>query len=52
MSKRFTLNIEEDEYGDPIIYIPEEVYSELNWNSGDMLNYSIEDTTLKLTKDD
>ena len=52
MSKRFTLNIEEDEYGDPIIYIPEEVYTELNWELANTLNYSIDDTTLKLLKDD
>tara|TARA_B100000131_G_C17610296_1_gene407298 strand:+ start:163 stop:321 length:159 start_codon:yes stop_codon:yes gene_type:complete len=52
MSKRFTLNIEEDEYGDPMLYIPEEVYTELNWEVGNTLNYSIDDTTLKLLKDD
>ena len=52
MSKRFTLNIEEDDYGDPIIYIPEEVYSELNWDVGEVLNYSIDENTLKLLKDD
>ena len=46
------LNIEEDDYGDPIIYIPEEVYSELNWEVGEVLNYSIDENTLKLLKDD
>tara|TARA_B100000902_G_C27249311_1_gene884351 strand:+ start:374 stop:532 length:159 start_codon:yes stop_codon:yes gene_type:complete len=52
MSKRFILTIEEDEYGDPYIFIPEEVYTELNWESGNTLNYIIEDNSLKLTKDD
>ena len=52
MSKRFTINVEEDEYGDLFMYIPEEVHSELNWEVGEVLNYSIDDTTLKLLKDD
>ena len=37
--KRFTLRIEEDEYGDNFIHIPEDVMKECGWDIGTELEY-------------
>ena len=51
MSKRFTLSITEDEYGDPIIFLPNEVIEELDWTKDDTLEYNIDNNTLNLKRD-
>jgi len=43
MSKRFTVTIEEDEFGEFILPIPDEVCEELGWEIGDELEYEILD---------
>ena len=40
--KRFTLTIEEDEYGDNFIHIPEDVMRDCNWDIGTVLEYEEE----------
>ena len=40
--KRFTLTIEEDEYGDNYIHIPEDVMRECGWDIGTELEYEEE----------
>tara|TARA_S200002703_G_scaffold40971_2_gene35664 strand:- start:15377 stop:15565 length:189 start_codon:yes stop_codon:yes gene_type:complete len=42
MSKRFTVTIEEDEFGELILPIPDDVCDELGWEVDDILEYSIE----------
>lgn len=42
MSKRFTVTIEEDEFGELILPIPDDVCDELGWEVDDTLEYSIE----------
>tara|TARA_B100001250_G_scaffold228775_1_gene196384 strand:- start:600 stop:758 length:159 start_codon:yes stop_codon:yes gene_type:complete len=51
MSKRFTLQIQEDEYGDPLIYLPHEVIEELDWTTGDTLEYNTDNNALNLKRD-
>ena len=51
MSKRFTLSITEDEYGDHIIFLPNEVIEELDWTIDDTLEYNIDNNTLNLKRD-
>lgn len=41
MSNRFTVTIEEDEFGELILPIPDEVCEELGWTVGDILQYDI-----------
>lgn len=43
MSKRFTVTLEEDEFGELILPIPDEVCEELGWEVGDELEYDIID---------
>ena len=51
MSKRFTVTIEEDEFGDLVLPIPDEVCEELGWEVGDDLEYEIlDDETFSLKK--
>lgn len=52
MSNRFTVNIEEDEFGELILPIPDEICEELGWNVGDILEYEIEENCFKLRKVD
>lgn len=40
--KRFTLTLEEDEFGDIILPIPDEVIDELGWGIGDELDFSVD----------
>tara|TARA_R100000005_G_C4974815_1_gene186568 strand:+ start:574 stop:741 length:168 start_codon:yes stop_codon:yes gene_type:complete len=49
MSKRFTITIEEDEFGDLILPIPDEVCEDLGWNVGDDLEFDVDDVTGTLT---
>ena len=49
MSKRFTLSIEEDEYGDSLIYIPDNVCEDLGWSVGDELEYEVDEVNLSIT---
>ena len=51
MSKRFTVTIEEDEFGELILPIPDEVCEELGWEIGDELEYDIlDDETFSMKK--
>lgn len=43
MSKRFTVTIEENESGDLILPIPEELADELRWEMGDVLEHEIDE---------
>ena len=40
--KRFTLRIEEDDYGENYIHIPDDVMRECGWDIGTMLEYEEE----------
>ena len=50
MSKRFTITLEEDEFGELILPIPYEVCEELGWDIGDTLDYEIQDDCFTLRK--
>jgi bifunctional DNA-binding transcriptional regulator/antitoxin component of YhaV-PrlF toxin-antitoxin module len=51
MSKRFTVTLEEDEFGELILPIPDEVCEELGWEVGDELEYDIiDDNTFSVRK--
>ena len=53
MSKRFTTTIEEDEFGDLILPIPDQVCEELGWTVGCELEYEMaDDETFTLRKVD
>lgn len=55
MSNRFTVTIEEDEFGELILPIPDEICEELGWDVGDTLEYGVleEDSfTLRKVKDE
>lgn len=41
MSNRFTVTIEEDEFGELILPIPDEICEELGWDVGNILQYDI-----------
>jgi bifunctional DNA-binding transcriptional regulator/antitoxin component of YhaV-PrlF toxin-antitoxin module len=47
--KRFTVTLEEDEFGDLILPIPDEVIEDLGWAVGDELEYSVDDSELSFT---
>lgn len=47
--KRFTVTLEEDEFGDLILPIPDEVMEDLGWEIGDELEYSVDDSELSFT---
>mgnify|MGYP001187996425 CR=1 FL=1 len=49
MSKRFTLSIEEDEYGDSLICIPDNICEDLGWSVGDELEYEIDEVNMSIT---
>ena len=42
MSKRYTLEIHEDEYGEIYLQLPDELLSEFDWEVGDVLEYTVE----------
>lgn len=50
MSNRFTVTVEEDEFGEYILPIPDEICEELGWNVGDTLNYELEGDCFTLRK--
>lgn len=50
MSKRFTVTVEENEYGELVLPIPDEICDELGWEVGDELEYQINDTEFILKK--
>jgi bifunctional DNA-binding transcriptional regulator/antitoxin component of YhaV-PrlF toxin-antitoxin module len=45
MSKRFTITIEEDEFGELILPIPDDVCEDLGWTIGDELEFEVDDVT-------
>ena len=47
--KRFTVTLEEDEFGELMLPIPEEVLEDLGWVVGDELEYSVDDSDLSFT---
>ena len=49
MSKRYTVTIEEDEFGELYFPIPDDVCEDLGWNIGDQLEYDVDDVTGSLT---
>tara|TARA_B100000902_G_scaffold400000_1_gene474426 strand:- start:8274 stop:8444 length:171 start_codon:yes stop_codon:yes gene_type:complete len=49
MSKRFTITIEEDEYGDSLLYIDDVLCEDLGWSVGDKLEYEIDEVGLSIT---
>jgi|TARA_B100000085_G_C18399323_1_gene453874 bifunctional DNA-binding transcriptional regulator/antitoxin component of YhaV-PrlF toxin-antitoxin module len=49
MSKRFTVTIEEDEFGELIFPIPDDVCEDLGWNIGDELEFDVDDVTQTFT---
>ena len=52
MSKRFTLTLQEDDFGDVYLNIPEEVAEALDWNVDDVLEYHLEEPKLTFKKID
>ena len=52
MSHRFVVTLEEDQYGDLIMPIPEGVLDELGWTVGDDLDYTLEGDSIILRKSD
>lgn len=49
MSKRFTITIEEDEFGELILPIPDDVCEDLGWTIGDELEFEVDDVTGSFT---
>ena len=49
MSKRFTITINEDEYGDSLLYIDDNICEDLGWAVGDELEYEIDEVNLSIT---
>jgi len=39
MSKRYVLEVQEDEYGDVFVTLPDELLEEAGWDVGDVLEY-------------
>tara|TARA_B100000287_G_C20157421_1_gene592664 strand:+ start:418 stop:588 length:171 start_codon:yes stop_codon:yes gene_type:complete len=52
MSHRFTVPIEENDYGEYVITLPQTIIDELGWDIGDDLDYAIEDNVLTFIKSD
>ena len=50
MSHRFTVLIEENDFGESVITIPENIMVELGWEVEDQLDYDIIDDKLTLKK--
>lgn len=49
--KRYTVTLEEDENGELILPLPDELMKEVNWNTGDTLKFSDNgDGTFSMTK--
>ena len=52
MSHRFVVTLEEDQYGDLVLPIPEEILDELGWTEGDDLDYTLDGDSIILRKSD
>ena len=50
MSHRITVSLEENEYGETIITLPDTIIEELGFNIGDELDYDIIEDTLTFKK--
>lgn len=50
MSHRFTVSLEENDYGDTIITLPDSIVEELGLSIGDELDYDIIEDTLTFKK--
>tara|TARA_Y100000004_G_scaffold193124_1_gene255059 strand:+ start:491 stop:655 length:165 start_codon:yes stop_codon:yes gene_type:complete len=51
MSKRYVLEVQEDEHGEVFVELPEELLEEAGWLVGDVLEYSEEtDGSIRLEK--
>jgi antitoxin component of MazEF toxin-antitoxin module len=50
MSKKYTLNLEEDDSGDLFVKLPDDLIEELGWLEGDVISYSLDGDTIILTK--
>ena len=49
MSKRFTITIEEDEFGELILPIPDDVCKDLGWTIGDDSDFDVDYVTVIFT---
>lgn len=52
MSRRFILDVQEDEHGDCFITLPDELLDELGWQVDDVLEYTMENESVILRKVD
>jgi|TARA_B100001113_G_scaffold288627_1_gene244485 hypothetical protein len=52
MSKRFTIPLEVDEFGEFYLSIPDNIIEELGWEEGEVINYNVEGENFVLTKND
>lgn len=52
MSRRFILEVQEDEHGECFVQLPDELIDELGWQVGDELEYTMEDESIILRKVD
>jgi hypothetical protein len=50
MSKKYTLNLEEDDSGDLFVKLPDDLIEELGWLEGDIISYSLDGDSLFLSK--
>lgn len=50
MSKRFIVELFEDDYGELVLPIPNEICEELGWTEGTKLNYTLNGDEFTLAK--
>jgi antitoxin component of MazEF toxin-antitoxin module len=50
MSHRFIVTLEEDQFGDLVMPLPDALVEELGWIVGDHIDYTIDEDTLILKK--
>jgi bifunctional DNA-binding transcriptional regulator/antitoxin component of YhaV-PrlF toxin-antitoxin module len=50
MSKKFMLNVKEDENGDLYLTFPDEVIDSLGWQEGDVVEYVIDEDSFIIKK--
>tara|TARA_B100001113_G_scaffold71497_1_gene55392 strand:- start:2224 stop:2394 length:171 start_codon:yes stop_codon:yes gene_type:complete len=50
MSKRFTTQLDEDDYGDLVLTIPYDICEELGWNTETPLQYDVNEQGFHLKK--
>jgi bifunctional DNA-binding transcriptional regulator/antitoxin component of YhaV-PrlF toxin-antitoxin module len=46
----YILEVQEDENGEPYIFLPDEVMEELCWQEGDVLNWDVRGTGIIISK--